>query len=84
MMVTEGSSCFANKARSNHKYYDCEIKSDSVQEIKLDLILDYNLNKIGVDQNNQLYSYYPFQRKEIVEDVFPCFYDGASQWLHHI
>jgi hypothetical protein len=33
--------------------------------IKPDMITDYNMNKVGVDRADQLYSYYPFQRKTI-------------------
>lgn len=32
---------------------------------KPDIIMDYNLNKVGVDRADQLYSYYPFERKTI-------------------
>jgi len=30
---------------------------------KPDAILDYNLNKTGVDRNDQMISYYPMKRK---------------------
>lgn len=32
---------------------------------KPDIILDYNQNKTGVDRADQMYSYYPFQRKTL-------------------
>lgn len=38
-------------------------KAGPMQILKPDLILDYNLYKTGVDRNDQLHSYYPFQRK---------------------
>lgn len=36
-----------------------------VRKFKPDAVIDYNLNKTGVDRNDQLVSYYPFNRKSM-------------------
>ncbi|KAJ8889138.1 hypothetical protein PR048_008632 [Dryococelus australis] len=45
-----------------HPALSMKAKGGRVDKAKLDAILDYNINKTGVDGSNQLL-YYPFQRK---------------------
>ena len=40
-------------------------KGGSEIKVKPDAVLDYNVNKVGVDRNDQLVSYYPFKRKTL-------------------
>lgn len=40
-------------------------KGGSVKKFKPDAILDYNINKTGVDRNDQLVAYYPFKQKSM-------------------
>lgn len=37
----------------------------TIDKVKPDIVLDYNVNKTGVDHGDQLLSYYPFHRKTI-------------------
>lgn len=40
-------------------------RTDELLKFKPNSIIDYNINKTGVDHGDQMVSYYPFQRKSL-------------------
>ena len=44
---------------------EVQCKNGVKTKSKLDAILDHNLNKTGVDRNDQMISYYPMKRKQL-------------------
>lgn len=54
---------------TEHKATSSEVvvrtKQGNKNKIKPDVVLDYNINKTGVDRSDQMIAYYPFKRKQL-------------------
>jgi hypothetical protein len=54
---------------------------------KPDAILDYNLNKTGVDRDDQMVSYYPMKRKQLKwwkKLFFSYVCHGNCKWIYTV
>lgn len=57
--------CLSTKHKATCSTVTVRSKGGNVDKTKPDIILDYNMNKTGVDHADQLHSYYPFHRKSM-------------------
>ncbi|XP_063220583.1 piggyBac transposable element-derived protein 4-like [Bacillus rossius redtenbacheri] len=57
--------CLSTKHKATCSEVTVRSRGGLVAKTKPDVVLDYNINKTGVDHVDQLLSYYPFQRKSM-------------------
>lgn len=55
----------STKHKMTASHVNVRTRQGRLEVMKPDVVLDYNINKTGVDHSDQLMSYYPFDRKSM-------------------
>lgn len=75
--------CLSTKHAATTSPIQVRARGGPVEVVKPDLIIDYNLNKVGVDRADQLPI--PSEDNKMVEETFfPLVHHGCHQWIHYI